>query len=124
MRNPRGPEPVSIELTDRQQAILAEMVRSRRRPHDEVHRATIILQSAGGARNRQIAAMLGISDITVRLWRARWAKAASQLAAAELEADEPNLAWLDPAGVTRCAPLGAACHVYRGTALPDHGGGL
>ena len=29
--------------------------------------------------------------MTVRLWRARWAKAASQLAAAELEADEPTL---------------------------------
>ena len=57
MRNPRGPKPVSIELTDRQQTILAEMVRSRRRPHDEVHRATIILQSAGGARHRQIAAV-------------------------------------------------------------------
>ena len=78
MRNPRGPEPVSIELTDRQQAILAEMAR-------------IILQSAGGARTRQIAAVFGISEITVRLWRARWAKAASQLAAAELEADEPTL---------------------------------
>jgi homeodomain-containing protein len=96
MRKPRGPSPVSIELTDRQQTILAEMVRSRRRPHDEVHRATIILQSAGGARNRQIAAVLGISDITVRLWRARWAKAASQLAAAEPEADEPTLRGLIP----------------------------
>jgi transposase len=82
---------VSNELTDRQQTILAELVRSRRRPHDKVHRATIILHSAGGARNRQIAAMLGMSDMTVRLWCARWANAASQLAAAELEADEPTL---------------------------------
>jgi hypothetical protein len=57
MRNPRGPEPVSIELPDRQQTILAEMVRSRRRPPDAVHRATIIFPSAGGARNRQLAAM-------------------------------------------------------------------
>jgi putative transposase len=96
MRNPRGPEPVAIELTDRQQTILAEMVRSRRRPHDEVHRATIILQSAGGARNRQIAAMLGSRDMTVRLWRARWAKAVSPRAAAELEADEPTLRGLIP----------------------------
>jgi len=57
MRNPRGPEPVSIDLPDRQQSILGELVRSRRRPHDDVHRARIILQSAGGARNRQLAAV-------------------------------------------------------------------
>ena len=91
MRKARGPHPVLIQLTDRQRAMLDEVVRSRRRPHDEVQRATIILQSAEGARNRQIAEVLGVSDITVRLWRARWAKAASQLAAAESDADEPTL---------------------------------
>jgi hypothetical protein len=48
MRQPRGPQPVSIELTKRLHTILEEMVRSRRRPHDEVQRASIILQSAAG----------------------------------------------------------------------------
>jgi transposase len=91
MRQPRGPQPISVELTERQRAILETMVRSRRRPHDEVQRATIILRSAEGARNRHIAAVLEVSDVTVRLWRMRWAKAASQLAVVEAEAAEETL---------------------------------
>jgi transposase len=91
MRQPRGPQPVSIELTERLHTILEEMVRSRRRPHDEVQRASIILQSAAGARNRHIAAVLGISDVTVRLWRTRWAKAAAQVAVVEGEAPEETV---------------------------------
>jgi len=70
------------------------MVRSRRRPHDEVQRATIILQSADGARTRHVAEALQVSDPTVRLWRLRWAHAAPQLAAAEEEADEETLCGL------------------------------
>jgi putative transposase len=67
------------------------MVHSRRRPHDEVQRATIILQSADGARTRHVAEALRVSDPTVRLWRMRWAHAAPQLAAAAVEADEETL---------------------------------
>jgi putative transposase len=91
MRPPRGPRPVAIPLTDRQRAILEDIVHSRRRPHDEVQRATIILQSADGARTRHLAEALWVSDPTVRLWRLRWAQAAPQLAAAEAEADDETL---------------------------------
>lgn len=88
MRLPRGPRPLAIPLTDRQRAILEDMVHSRRRPHDDVQRATIIFQRADGARTRPLAEALQVSDPTVRLWRRRWAHAAPQLAAAEAEADE------------------------------------
>jgi putative transposase len=91
MRLPRGPRPLAIPLSDRQRAILEDMVHSRRRPHDEVQRATIILQSADGARTRHLAEALRVSDPTVRLWRLRWAHATPQLAAAEAEADEETL---------------------------------
>jgi len=91
MRIPRGPRPFAIQLTDRQRAILEEMIHSRRRPHDEVQRATLIVQSADGARTRHLAAAVGVSDPTVRLWRARWAHATPQLAAAEAEADEETM---------------------------------
>jgi putative transposase len=91
MRPPRGPRPLAMPLTDRQRAILEDMVHSRRRPHDEVQRATIILQRADGARTRHLAEALQVSDPTVRLWRRRWAHAAPQLAAAEAEADEETL---------------------------------
>jgi len=67
------------------------MVRSRRRPHDEVQRASMILQSADGARTRHLAEALGVSDPTVRLWRTRWAHATPQVTAAEAEADEETL---------------------------------
>lgn len=91
MRLPRGPRPLMIPLSDRQRAILEDLVHSRRRPHDEVQRATIILQSANGARTRHLAEALRVSEPTVRLWRLRWAQAAPQLAAAEAAADEETL---------------------------------
>ena len=93
MRLPRGPHPLAMPLSDRQRAILEDMVHSRRRPHDEVQRAAIILQSADGARPRHLAEALQVSDPTVRLWRLRWAQAAPQLAAAEAAADEAT--WRD-----------------------------
>jgi putative transposase len=91
MRTPRGPRPVLIQLTDRQRALLAEMAAGRRRPHDEVQRAAIILQSADGARTQHLAEAFGVSDPTIRLWRARWVQATPQLAAAEVEADAETL---------------------------------
>ena len=91
MRTPRGPRPATLPLTDRQRGILEEMVRSRRRPHDEVQRASMILQSADGARTRHLAEALQVSDPTVRLWRTRWVHATPPLAAAEAEADEEML---------------------------------
>jgi len=80
-----------IPLSDRPRAILEDLVHSRRRPHGEGQRATIILQSANGARTRHLAEALRVSEPTVRLWRLRWAQAAPQLAAAEAAADEETL---------------------------------
>ena len=91
MRKPRGPRPALIQLTDRQRAMLEQMAAGRRRPHDEVQRAAIILQSADGARTRHLAEAFGVSDPTIRLWRTRWVHAIPQLAAAEVEADEETL---------------------------------
>jgi transposase len=94
MRTPRGPRPAPLPLTERQRTILEEMIHSRRRPYDEVQRATLIVQSADGARTRHLAEALGISDPTVRLWRTRWAHATPQLVAAEAEAEEETLCGL------------------------------
>jgi hypothetical protein len=93
MRKPRGPRPALIQLTDRQRAMLEEIAAGRR-PHDEVQRAAIILQSADGARTRHVAEVFGVSDPTIRLWRARWVQATPQLVAAEAEADEETLGTL------------------------------
>lgn len=91
MGEPRGPQPVSIQLTDRQRAILEEIVRCRRSPQYEATRATIILKGDSGARNRHIADDLDVSEEMVRTWRARWAKASEQLAEAEPEVDDKEL---------------------------------
>jgi putative transposase len=91
MRLPRGPRPLAIPLTDRQRAILEDMVHSRRRPHDEVQRVTIILQGADGPRTRHLAEALRVSEPTFRLWRRSWDHAVPQLAAEEAEADEETL---------------------------------
>jgi putative transposase len=94
MRKPRGPRPALIQLTDRQRALLEEIAAGRRRPHDEVQRAAMILQSADGARTRQLAEVFGVSDPPIRLWRAPWVQATPQLVAAEAEADEETLGTL------------------------------
>lgn len=69
---------MTLPLTDRQRALLEEMIHSRWRPHDEVQRATLIVQSADGARTRHLAEAMGGSDPTVRLWRTRWTHATPQ----------------------------------------------
>ena len=88
MPSPRGPQAVSIQLTDQQRAILEEIVRCRNRPQYEVMRASIILQAAAGARNQLIADNMQIDAQTVRLWRHRWAHAAAQLTDIEAAGDE------------------------------------
>lgn len=91
MPSPRGPQSVSIQLTDRQRAILEEIVRCRNRPQYEILRATIVLQAAAGARNEPIADALQVDVQTVRLWRHRWAHASTQLADIASAGDEKAL---------------------------------
>jgi Homeodomain-like domain len=76
---PRGPRSAPLPLTGRQRTILEEMIHSCRRPHDEVQRATLIVQRADGARTRHLAEVLGISDPTVLLWRPHWTHAGPAL---------------------------------------------
>jgi putative transposase len=78
-----GPQPLSITVSPPQQAVLERLLRQQTCPHALVRRATIVLAAATGQRNEAIAQHLGCSPTTVRLWRARWAAAESQLAAAE-----------------------------------------
>ncbi len=78
-----GPQPVSITVSLPQQAVLERLLRQQSCPQALVRRARIVLAAATGQRNEPIAHHLGCSATTVRLWRARWAAAESQLAAAE-----------------------------------------
>ena len=94
MRVPRGPKPVAIELTERQRAILEQIVRRGTSPQRLVTRSKIILKAATGKRNQEIAEELEIKVRTPRLWRGRWAAASAPLREMEMEGTDAQLAQL------------------------------
>ena len=75
----------AIILSDRQHAILKQIVRRTTNPHRLVRRAQLLLGAAAGTSNTQISQQLELERGQVRLWRTRWLAAAPQLAAAETE---------------------------------------
>jgi putative transposase len=91
MPKPRGPEPPRILLTEKQRAILREIVRRRTSPQGETVRAEIILKADEGKRNKHIAQALHITRRTVRIWRTRWTNAAEILRKIESEGDDKQL---------------------------------
>ncbi len=84
-----GPLPVPITISPPQQVVLERLLRQQTAPQALVRRVKIVLAAASGQRNEPIAAQLGCSPTTVRLWRGRWAAAESALAA--VERNEPDL---------------------------------
>jgi len=88
MPKPRGPQPTEIHLTEKQRAILREIVRGRLSPQAEALRARIILEAESGARNEHIAKNLNIGRKAVHLWRKRWAENTEILAQIESEEDD------------------------------------
>jgi putative transposase len=78
-----GPSAVSITISPPQQAILDRLLRQHSSPQALIRRIQIVLAAASGVPNEQIALQLGTSPKTVRRWRARWAAAQADLAAAD-----------------------------------------
>ncbi len=87
----RGPKPTEIELTKRQQAELARIVRKANSKQVHVMRAKIILLANDGLNNQQIANQLEGHRETVRKWRDRWANEAINMGAVEEEAEDKEL---------------------------------
>lgn len=90
----RGPQPLHLEITVRQQAILEQIVRRSTSPQGEVLHAQIILSAAENHNNQEIAERLGLTSFTVRTWRRRWVEAADRLAAVEAQDEEVALSHL------------------------------
>ena len=80
-----GPQAVSIIISPPQQAILDRLLRQHSTPQALVRRIQIIVAAAAGVPNEQIAQQVACSPKTVRRWRARWAVAQPDLAAAEAD---------------------------------------
>lgn len=68
----RGPKPPTIDLTNAERQALDALARRHSTPQQIALRSRIILASAEGKNNAQIARQLGISIDMVRLWRGRW----------------------------------------------------
>jgi len=100
LRKPRGPKPTYIELTERQRALLEQIVRRATSPQRLVVRSKILLKAADGKRNQEIADELEITVRTPRRWRDRWAQASAHLTAAETEVTDAQLSELIEALLT------------------------
>ncbi len=81
-----GPLPHPITVSPPQQAVLEALLRQHSTPQTLAFRVRIVLAAATGARNVPLAHDLGCTAKTVIKWRARWAAAEPQLAAAERDA--------------------------------------
>jgi putative transposase len=88
----RGPSAVVLELTSAQQAVLQRLLRRQTADQRLVRRAAILLALAADPGVEATARRLGLTRLTVRLWRDRWLRAAPQLREAEQETTpEPAL---------------------------------
>jgi putative transposase len=61
-----------VELSEKEQEELMQMIRRHRSEQQMVLRARIVLAAAQGKTNAQIARELAVNVDTVRLWRDRW----------------------------------------------------
>jgi transposase-like protein len=64
----------SLSMSDGQREVLEKLAASRVAPHREVQRARVLLLAADGVANSRIAAAVGVSAMTVRSWRDRFAE--------------------------------------------------
>src|SRR5664280_3519016 len=62
-----------LAMSAGQREALAILSRSSTAPHREVKRAKVLLMAADGVANSKIAATVGITPVTVRSWRTRFA---------------------------------------------------
>jgi putative transposase len=68
----RGPRPPAVELSDAERQALEAQVRRHTTPQQVALRARIVLASADGLNQAQVAQQVGVSVETARLWRRRW----------------------------------------------------
>src|SRR5512135_2415532 len=67
-----APAPALV-MSDGQRESLEVLARSQSAPHRQVQRARALLMAAGGVANTRIAAEVGVTPVTVRSWRDRFA---------------------------------------------------
>lgn len=84
--------PPQIEVSDKQDAILQQIIRRATSPQNLVLRARIVRAGTEyGRRNTQIGQELQCSSQTVHTWRHRWIDSWEKLMAIEANGDDPEL---------------------------------
>jgi len=76
---------VTITLSEKEAAILESFAKGTHTPGHLKQRATIIVESAAGRSNSEIARLLGIRRNPVKKWRHRYAKASAEIRTQEIE---------------------------------------
>jgi len=84
--------PQQLEVSQKQEAILNQLIRGHQTPQNLVIRAKIVLGGAQyGRRNQEIARELNISGQTVKKWRERWLEGRTKLETIEVEGEKGKL---------------------------------
>lgn len=112
----RGPSACAVSIPKRVHRALRVLVGRRRAPHSLVVRAKIILLAGRGLGTVEIARQLGISDRTVRKWKARF------LADPHVQALEDHERSGRPATIgvaLRCRLVQLACDRPEGPGKPE-----
>jgi putative transposase len=86
-----GPRPSSITLSARQRSALERLCRCQTASVRLVRRAGVLLALAADPCLERVASGLGLTRVSVRLWRDRWLDFSARLLAAEAEASEQDL---------------------------------
>jgi putative transposase len=86
-----GPRPASITLWARQRAALEYLSRCQTASVRLARRVAVLLALADDPCLERVAAELGLTRVSVRLWRDRWLEASDCLRAAEAEASDQDL---------------------------------
>src|ERR1700722_15208389 len=80
----------ALTISPSERSQLGSIVRSRSLPHSLVRRAQIVLLSANGAANREVARRCGVSAPVVSLWRQRYQQSGVAGLHAELRPGRPR----------------------------------
>lgn len=90
----RGPRAAALQVSPAQLDVLRRLRRQQTADQRRVRRASIILALADNPCVDTVARQLGLTRVTVRLWRDRWLAATADLQGAEQEPTPSRLARL------------------------------
>ena len=85
-----------IVLTEKQYAILQQIVSAATSTVQHAQRAKVILEAFQGTLNGDIAAQVGFGRVQVGLWRRRWADSFAALVAIDAPPNSHAFNWLMP----------------------------